>query len=444
MRIWPTRRYWKRLALGALALVALALIANGFMAWWTEHKLQTKIAAIRAAGDPANIADLAPKPIPADQNAAAYLEQLTPRLDEFANEHGRFYDSPLGKAYDSAKDRGDPPSAEQLDAIRKIIDKYPDIERTLTAAAIFEKYASVADYSKGHNEFLDEILNRQVLKFRTAARYIGWQMEVLTADSQSDAAVGLGIRLLRLARLYEKEPLLVNCLVSVAIRGIAIQSLYDALAVGNVSPEMHAELESELAKQDNPRQMVQVLKTERAYATSATIESGLALQESTRVNPIWLSMVSWPMKSLYLNSLDVFDEQFELADRPLYEIRDRFDADGGMRTSGHGIMGDLVGLGLGAAYQANARGLALVRGLRIFNALVEYRQMHGQEASGLSDLSLPKEATIDPFSGEPLKLKHTDDGWIIYTVMQNGIDDGGDFKNQKDHGLAPRKHRATE
>ena len=54
-------------------------------------------------------------------------------------------------------------------------------------------------------------------------------------------------------------------------------------------------------------------------------------------------------------------------------------------------------------------------------------------------LSLPKEATIDPFSGEPLKLKHTDDGWVIYTVMQNGIDDGGDFKDQKDYGLAPQR-----
>ena len=84
MQIWPTKRFWKRLAIGALAVVSLALIANGLMAWWVEHRLQTKIAAIRAAGDPASIADLAPEPIPADQNAAAIIERIAPRLDEFA------------------------------------------------------------------------------------------------------------------------------------------------------------------------------------------------------------------------------------------------------------------------------------------------------------------------------------------------------------------------
>ena len=30
---------------------------------------------------------------------------------------------------------------------------------------------------------------------------------------------------------------------------------------------------------------------------------------------------------------------------------------------------------------------------------------------------------------------------LIYSVMQNGIDDGGDFTDLKDHGLAPRKRR---
>ena len=77
--------------------------------------------------------------------------------------------------------------------------------------------------------------------------------------------------------------------------------------------------------------------------------------------------------------------------------------------------------------------------MRVFNALAEYRQRHGRDARGLSDLALPKEATIDPFSGKPLILKHTDGGWLIYSVSTNGIDDGGDFTGLKDHGLAPRK-----
>ncbi len=95
-------------------------------------------------------------------------------------------------------------------------------------------------------------------------------------------------------------------------------------------------------------------------------------------------------------------------------------------------------------FQANARSLAVSRALRIENALRQFAEKNGREAMGLDELNLPAAATIDPYSGEPLKLKHTDEGWIIYSVMENGVDDGGEFKQLKDFGVAPRKRRGTE
>jgi hypothetical protein len=86
----------------------------------------------------------------------------------------------------------------------------------------------------------------------------------------------------------------------------------------------------------------------------------------------------------------------------------------------------------------------MLRALRVFNALEQYREVHGREASGLRDLGLSKEAAVDPYSGEPLKLKHTDGGWIIYSVMDNGVDDGGDFNGMKDYGLAPPGRRSVK
>ena len=56
---------------------------------------------------------------------------------------------------------------------------------------------------------------------------------------------------------------------------------------------------------------------------------------------------------------------------------------------------------------------------------------------------LAKATTTDPFSGQPLKLKHTDEGWVVYSVMQNGADDGGNFIDLKDFGVAPRQLRRT-
>ena len=80
-----------------------------------------------------------------------------------------------------------------------------------------------------------------------------------------------------------------------------------------------------------------------------------------------------------------------------------------------------------SAFEANARCLAQLRALRIDNALCEFAEKNGHDASGLADLKLSQAATLDPYSGQPLKLKRTPAGWIVYSVMQNGIDDGGDF-----------------
>jgi len=63
----------------------------------------------------------------------------------------------------------------------------------------------------------------------------------------------------------------------------------------------------------------------------------------------------------------------------------------------------------------------------------------------LRELNLPPQAIIDPYSGQPLKLKLTEDGWIVYSVMQNGVDDDGDFRDSKDYGVAPAgKWRKTK
>jgi hypothetical protein len=444
MRIWPTKRFWKRLAIGAAILVALALIANGLMAWRVDHRLQTLIAAIRVAGDPASIADLAPEPIPDDQNAAFYLDQLKLQLAAYDKDNVRFFDSPRGKAYEEADDRGDPPTAEQLAAIRAIVNKYPEIDRGLAAAAACKQYASLADFSLRGNAFLDALLKLRTNPIRSAARYSDWKIKVLTADGKQEQAAELGLQQLHIARLHDAEPLLVNFLVGIAVRAIAAQGLYDAMSAGQMSPQLHAAIDEELAKHDDPQRLVQAFRTDRAYSADLTTSIGLD-SSFDKMNPVCMKLVGWQIERFYVDALDSYDRLFDLATKSWPEICRQLGPPGSNPTpTGEGALADLLLPGLKAAYESNARSIAVLRSLRIFNALRQYAEQNGHEARGLEDLPLPKEATIDPFSGEPLKLKHTDDGWIVYSVMDNGVDDGGDFIGLKDYGVAPPRYRATE
>jgi hypothetical protein len=203
MRFFLTKRFWKRLAIVIAALVAIALIVNGVFAWRAERRLRSRLAAIRAAGDPASIADLAPQPIPDEENAAAIVERIWPRLVEFGKDYGQIYNSPFGKKYDEARERGEPATREQIDGIRVILSKYPDVEQGIAEAADCDQYASRMDFSLGHTEFIEQMLDRVQIA-RTATRFLGWRNEVLLAEGKQEAAMdadpGVG------AGIYENEP----------------------------------------------------------------------------------------------------------------------------------------------------------------------------------------------------------------------------------------------
>ena len=438
MGLIRSKRFWKRVGLGFLFLVAVGLIANAVAAWQMESRLQSRLQAIRAAGDPATIAELAPPTIPDAENAAVILERIQPRLSEFSHEYAQFYESPLGKNYDELQDRAEPGTAEQMAAIRAILNKYQDVEQALAAAAKCEKYGSRLDFSLGCNDFIKQMVESQGY-VRTAARFLEWQMEVLTAEHQNDKAIEQGIITFRLARLYESEPTIVPTLVAIAVRGLVAGHIYDAFASGPVSPDAAARLNSELAKVGDSQRLVHALKTDRALTSTW---SGPMFDEPF---PLLPRVSSALMKSCQVGVLDLSDEYLQLAGRPWHEVRGQFgEADSPAPTSGHGAMADMLCPGLRAVFQANARSIAVSRALRVYIALREFKEKNGREATDLAELGLPQEATIDPFSGQPLKLKWTDDGWIVYSVMNNGVDDGGDFKGLKDYGVAPAKYRGTE
>lgn len=441
MRIWPTKRGWKRIGIGFALLIAFALLANGTMAWWTEHRLQTRIAAIRASGDPASLADLTPQPIPAAQNAAAGLAKLRTRLEEFGKDEWHFFDkTDLGKDYDHRREHGQMATADELDVIRKLLDNYQDLDVGLTAVTECGQYASLADYSLDSKEYLEQNL-KDITRVRTAARYLSLQMEWLTANGKPDDAVKQGIKLLKLARLYDHEPLTINMLVAIALRGIAAEPLYDALASGTVSPEMRRAIDNELALHEDRQRLLRATKTERAYS----IDSMKTFPAMGSRPPSWvMAVLGWPLKRYYIGAIDYDDAILAGLAKP--------QAAGG-GAAGHpwnlidpvsyGPFATLMVPALEAAYNADARCTAQLRALRIFNALQQYAEQNKRDASGLQDLPLPNEATIDPFDGKPLKLKHTEDGWIVYSVMTNGVDDGGDFVDLKDFGVAPPKYRLT-
>jgi hypothetical protein len=429
MKIFPTRRAWKRIAIGIALVVGLLLIGNATVAWQANRKLESKRAELRAAGLPASIAELAPRPIPDEANAATHLARIKPRLDQFSKEYSQFYKTDLGKAWSEREDTRHPPTPEQAAAIRALLDAYPDILAAFEKAAACDAYASRLDFTLPHSRFLESLIDHQS-DVRMVARMVRLHATLLIADRRQDEAVKFGTQLLKLGRLYDNEPTMVNYLISVAVRGYAIDFLNHAIrsaaANNSIGDASRDRLLAELQTQDQSA-LRKALQSEWALvldypAGEVGARQGIPIQ------------LSWPITNWALGEADALETALNAADRPYYEVRDQFG-----EAAKNKKEPALLLPAVHAAFQAEARRLALVRSLRILVALDTYRQRNGKEASGMADLTLPPEAVVDPHSGNALKLKRTDDGWVIYSVMENATDDGGDFTDLKDWGLAPPK-----
>lgn len=437
MKFLPQRPLFRRLLVGVM-IVCLLLFGLSCWSIGSKSSLNRRIDAIRAEGYPATIADLAPVVIPADDGAAAQLASAADQFAEFDRELARFEKTPVGAAYDEGRRRGEAPTSEQLDAMRAIAEKFPELDPAVERAAACGQYASRLDYRLPYPQFQAAMLSH-ASSLRKVARFVAWQMQLAIAEGRTDLAVEQGIALLRLADLYDgSEPGIVSSLVAVAVRGVAASALYDALSAGPISSELRQQLDEELSRFDAQQSLLHALTTERAISVSAIQD-----QLGGGVKPLIVNTVGLHIKKMYVESIDYYEPVLSVAEQPWHVIHQQGTSIFKKPTA-YGTMADLSAPVFEAQYEAVHRMSALLRSLRVLNAFQLYAAEQRAEAAGLVDLKLPVEAMEDPFTGKPLIAKLVDGNWLVYSVGKNGVDDGGEFTTPKDYGVGPKKSAEEE
>jgi hypothetical protein len=262
---------------------------------------------------------------------------------------------------------------------------------------------------------------------QAAARVLACQSHLFVAEGRRDEAVASALAIFRLSRHCGRNPTATSYLVAITLAGIAADCANGALQAGPVSSKTRAELDAELARQDSMDGFLWAIKSERAYVL-ASFQEQISAQT-------WIAAGFW--KRQEPECLDVFDAFLAMARSPLSwhnaELRI-----GDMKPAKSSF---LVGQQVSACeayYLVALRKRAIVRSLRVLNAL-QARGAVGGKTPGLAELGLPAEATIDPFSGEPLHVKRLPHGYLVYSVGQNLCDDGGKVEDptKGDVGFGP-------
>ncbi|HTU25206.1 MAG TPA: hypothetical protein VMF30_07405, partial [Pirellulales bacterium] len=255
---------WGLLAL--LGIVGMLLIINAVWFWRASSRLNVKMGALRAAGEPTSLADLAPPPIPAEQNAETYLLRAETDVQAIvAQVNAADEASPLAEQTAFLDGR---PSASLLAEMRAAFAAHPEAVPLLIQAANCPDYIPQIDFHNDPDPFVEDPFGR-IRGARNVFHVLGFRVMVQLAEGQASEAFETCLAMFRLARFYDRNPAIVGELICLAQRGYAITHTAAVLGAGPLPHAAHVAVEEELGRQNLVAGARAALVSERACVLQA-------------------------------------------------------------------------------------------------------------------------------------------------------------------------------
>ncbi len=411
------KKYVKRSLIALGILITILLITNAIFISIRGRLLEKKLEAIRTAGDPVSFPQLAQATVPPEQNAAVFLRRAQAGVESISKELYAVYSN---EGFVDGK-----LSENDLKAIESALSASPGVIPLLRQAADCHEYDPQPDYTVDPQAFIANSLER-LGRLRAVSRVLAARVHLLVAKGDREEAMQTCLTMIRLSRLFNREPAVIGFMVSLACRSIGIRAVNAVLRSGPLQKSSHDALDAELALCDSTEAYMHALKTERVL--------GIESFRSYRTE-LWPSRAMFPGDEC--DYLDLISEHFEFASRPFSDL-----VAAGLELKQQGQIGVLSRLVLPALLQcrvANDRVSARMRCLRILNAVHSRADDGDNSEPMLAKLDLPPDAMADPFTGAPLRVQKTADGWLIYSMGENLHDDGGDLSERRDIGIGPNR-----
>jgi len=414
-------RILKWVVIAAGAVIAVLVMLNTYYVGSSGTQLERRLKTLRDAGDPVQLMDLARAPIPPEKNADVYFRRAVPDLEAMQKELQAWYPN-TGYPTETLS----PTDQKRLEIL---FNAYPEVIPLLEQAADCPDNDPQLDGTLPTSGFLETCLERQS-SHRIPYRVLRARSMLLLSQGRNNDALASQVLVLRLARHWRREPLILGYLVTAVCESVAMAGVNQVLQAGPVSPSARQALDAELALHDNMEGLNWALRSERAYTLSM-------VRELRSSGSFLMTRGLW--NDLMLRFLELYDDALKDTSRPYAEVASRKNAASRPR-GGLNPLGTLVTHlepSLVAYREPAERTRALVRSLRLLNALQVRVPPDSDRVPKLTDLGLPAGATIDPFNGEPLKVKKLPAGWTVYSVGKNRVDDGGKLDGNTDIGVGP-------
>ena len=447
---WPVRHWIFTLVTLALLVAAYAITVQIF-----QSKLDALYTAAKAAGEATSLEDFQVKDLTDDNNAAVVYRRAQ---SQFIMPDGADFDKKqIWKRYTSLKTYTPPqetqkgrgeeePSGPLTPEEEAMVDTYvtsngPAYETIREASA--KPLCQFGDYSTP-SKVMEEVgssTSHNLSMARAVARAIALRAVWEARHGNTDAAyewIGHG---LHLANNLQNDPLLIHGLVRVAMVDLTLNSLDTIMCETPWSGKLPDGFEQELTQILDRNLFARCFEGERFFG-----EAYEALWGSfPRLMDIPIRHALYKAQSGIIAAVREpdFTKRGEcIAEVERYVSMDgkswSYDSDTNSKKEtkqaipksmfpSYKILAQITAPAILRAIEAFDRAVAQAQNAHQALALKRYKQTQGQYPDQLQQLISGdfKALPIDPFNGEPFHYKKEGEGFLLYSVGRNRVDEGG-------------------
>lgn len=263
----------------------------------------------------------------------------------------------------------------------------------------------------------------------------------LSQSEDADGALAACHAMLHCGTSIGDEPTTISMLVRIACQTTAVNSLERVLAQGTPSDKGLAELQARVTNSEAEPLFLIGVRGERAgqFHLLENIRNGNVNTRtlgglgggSTALDA--LGIVPGVMTHQITGSLTFLNELVEIAKTPP-ETWTQPIAALESKVPTLPLLAKLLAPAVTKPAEACVRNYAYMRCAVTAIAAERFRIKTSHWPASLDELveaGLLKTVPVDPFDGKPLRLKHTDDGLIVYTIGHDRTDNGGNLDRAK-------------
>lgn len=351
------------------------------------------------------LALITPEPIPDHQNSAILYKKAFERLSELTEEE---------KAAREAFKNGEPVTEAEKEILRAYLEKNRDSLELIAEGSQRPGCNFNVQWKDGFGTELPHI--SEIIQLQSLALLDANLGEGKTSARSAEIVALLGDSL-------QSDPLILSQLVQ-----SACISKSHALLQENWNPAGYtAFLETGLGNRDFGKGLQLAMLGELHASTRVFIEN----INETEGGPNPADNPNWANDLETLTRL--YQDIYNLVPRPYHEIREEISQiETRIKTAPHyAEVTQKVFPDVGSILQRMTASEAITATQRIALALSEHRNAQGSYPTSLEQIkSIPPGLMQDPFTGQPYKYRREGNGFVLYSVGSDGLDNGGNSKEK--------------